>query len=211
MRGSRALPFMSRLEPLACSTSTTRRPRGDERLSAPYAFAVLEPTFDGFRNYLRAGEKLSPETLLVERAFMLNLSAPEMTVLIGGMRDLNANFRQAPHGVFTDRPETLTNDFFVNLLDVGTEWKASVESENVPNNNPDISRLNRHRSFIHARRRNTLVLEQLSAVGRGTAAPGKPRCCIGRLRSRSVSVRACRDRRGVPGIPESAFRSRHTG
>ena len=122
---------MSRLEPLACSTSTTRRPRGDERLSAPYAFAVLEPTFDGFRNYLRAGEKLSPETLLVERAFMLNLSAPEMTVLIGGMRALNANFRQTPHGVFTDRPETLTNDFFVNLLDVNTEWKASVESENV--------------------------------------------------------------------------------
>ena len=122
---------MSRLEPLACSTSTTRRPRGDERLSAPYAFAVLEPTFDGFRNYLRAGEKLSPETLLVERAFMLNLSAPKMTVLIGGMRALNANFRQTPHGVFTDRPETLTNDFFVNLLDVNTEWKASVESENV--------------------------------------------------------------------------------
>jgi catalase-peroxidase len=95
------------------------------------AFAVLEPTFDGFRNYLRAGEKVSPETLLVERAFMLNLSAPEMTVLIGGMRALNANFRQAPHGVFTARPETLTNDFFVNLLDVSTEWKASVESENV--------------------------------------------------------------------------------
>jgi catalase-peroxidase len=95
------------------------------------AFAVLEPTFDGFRNYLRAGEKLPPETLLVERAFMLNLSAPEMTVLIGGMRALNANFRQAPHGVFTDRPETLTNDFFVNLLDMRTEWKASTESENV--------------------------------------------------------------------------------
>jgi catalase-peroxidase len=95
------------------------------------AFAVLEPTFDGFRNYLRAGEKLSPETLLVERAFMLNLSAPEMTVLVGGMRALNANFRQASHGVFTDRPGTLTNDFFVNLLDMSTEWKASVESENV--------------------------------------------------------------------------------
>jgi catalase-peroxidase len=95
------------------------------------AFAVLEPTFDGFRNYLQAGEKLPPETLLVERAFMLNLSAPEMTVLIGGMRALNANFRQTPHGVFTDRPETLTNDFFVHLLDVGTEWKASMESENV--------------------------------------------------------------------------------
>ncbi len=95
------------------------------------SFAVLEPTFDGFRNYLRAGEKLSPETLLVERAFRLNLSAPEMTVLIGGMRALNANFQQAPHGVFTDRPETLTNDFFVNLLDMSTEWKASASSENV--------------------------------------------------------------------------------
>src|SRR5207253_6959358 len=109
----------------------TISPRSDERLSAPYAFAVLEPTFDGFRNYLRAGEKVSPETLLVERAFMLNLSAPEMTVLIGGMRALNANFRQAPHGVLTDRPETLTNDFFVNLLDMNTEWKASASSENV--------------------------------------------------------------------------------
>jgi len=95
------------------------------------AFAVLEPTFDGFRNYLRAGEKLAPETLLVERAFMLNLSAPEMTVLIGGMRALNANFRQTQHGVFTDRPEKLTNDFFVNLLDMSTEWKASAASENV--------------------------------------------------------------------------------
>jgi len=95
------------------------------------AFAVLEPTFDGFRNYLRAGEKVAPETLLVERAFMLNLSAPEMTVLIGGMRALNANFRQTQHGVFTDRPEKLTNDFFVNLLDMSTEWKASAASENV--------------------------------------------------------------------------------
>jgi catalase-peroxidase len=95
------------------------------------SFAVLEPMFDGFRNYLKAGEKLPPETLLVERAFMLNLSAPEMTVLIGGMRALNANAGQSPHGVFTDRPGTLTNDFFVNLLDVGTEWKASAGSENV--------------------------------------------------------------------------------
>jgi catalase-peroxidase len=94
------------------------------------SFAVLEPTADGFRNYLRAGEKLPPETLLVERAFMLNLSAPEMTVLIGGMRALNANYRQSRHGVFTDRPETLTNDFFVNLLEMSTEWKTSVSSEN---------------------------------------------------------------------------------
>ena len=88
------------------------------------SFAVLEPTADGFRNYLRAGEKLPPETLLLDRANLLTLTAPEMTVLIGGMRALNANFGQSQHGVFTDRPETLTNDFFVNLLDMGTEWKA---------------------------------------------------------------------------------------
>jgi catalase-peroxidase len=94
------------------------------------SFAVLEPTADGFRNYLRAGHELSPETLLVDRAFMLTLTAPEMTVLVGGMRALNANFGRAQHGVFTERPETLTNDFFVNLLDMGTEWKAA-SAENV--------------------------------------------------------------------------------
>jgi catalase-peroxidase len=95
------------------------------------AFAVLEPTADGFRNYLRAGEKLSAEILLLDRANLLTLTAPEMTVLIGGMRALNTNFGQSAHGVFTNRPETLTNDFFVNLLDMSTEWKASVSSENV--------------------------------------------------------------------------------
>jgi catalase-peroxidase len=94
-------------------------------------FAPLEPSADGFRNFLRPGEKLSPETLLLDRANLLTLTAPEMTVLIGGMRALNANLGQAPHGVFTDRPETLTNDFFVNLLDMGTEWKPSVSTENV--------------------------------------------------------------------------------
>jgi len=94
-------------------------------------FSVLEPTADGFRNYLRSGEILSPETLLLDRANMLTLTAPEMTVLIGGMRTLNANFGQSAHGVFTDRPETLTNDFFVNLLDMSTEWKASASAENV--------------------------------------------------------------------------------
>ena len=93
------------------------------------SFAVLEPTADGFRNYLRAGEKLSPETLLLDRANLLTLTAPEMTVLIGGMRALNANHGQSGHGVFTDRPETLTNDFFVNLVDMSTEWKPSVASE----------------------------------------------------------------------------------
>ena len=95
------------------------------------SFAVLEPAADAFRNYLRPGEKLSPETLMLERANLLTLTAPEMTVLIGGMRALNANFAKSADGVFTDRPETLTNDFFVNLLDMSTEWKASVGSENV--------------------------------------------------------------------------------
>ena len=92
------------------------------------SFAVLEPTADGFRNYLQAGEKLSPETLLLERAYLLTLTAPEMTVLIGGLRALDANHGQAQHGVFTDRPGTLTNDFFVNLLDMGTEWKPSASA-----------------------------------------------------------------------------------
>jgi catalase-peroxidase len=95
------------------------------------SFAVLEPRADGFRNYLPAGEKLSPETLLVDRAYMLTLTAPEMAVLVGGMRALNANTGRASHGVFTDRPETLTNDFFVNLLDMDTEWKVSESTENV--------------------------------------------------------------------------------
>jgi catalase-peroxidase len=89
------------------------------------SFAVLEPTADGFRNYFRDGEKLSPETRLLDRANVLTLTAPEMTVLIGGMRALNANSGGSPHGVFSDRPEALTNDFFVNLLDPGTEWRAS--------------------------------------------------------------------------------------
>jgi catalase-peroxidase len=95
------------------------------------SFAVLEPTADGFRNCLRAGERLSPGTRLLDRANLLTLTAPEMTVLIGGMRALNANVGQSKHGVFTDRPETLTNDFFVNLLDMSTEWKASASAENV--------------------------------------------------------------------------------
>jgi catalase-peroxidase len=92
------------------------------------SFAVLEPTFDGFRNYIHSGHARTPETLLVERANLLNLTVPEMTVLVGGMRALNANYKQSKHGVFTDRPETLSNDFFVNLLDMGTTW--SVASTN---------------------------------------------------------------------------------
>ena len=95
------------------------------------SFAVLEPTFDGFRNYLKIGEMLSPETLLVERAYMLNLTPPEMTVLVGGMRALNANSGESKHGVFTNRPGTLTNDFFVNLLDMSTEWTRSASAQNV--------------------------------------------------------------------------------
>ena len=93
------------------------------------SFAVLEPTADGFRNYLQAGQEGRAEDLLVERACMLTLTAPEMTVLVGGMRVLNANTGQSEHGVFTDRPGTLTNDFFVNLLDMGTEWQASSASQ----------------------------------------------------------------------------------
>ena len=94
------------------------------------SFAVLEPAADGFRNYVRADTKLPAETLLLDRANLLTLTAPEMTVLIGGLRALNANFGQSQDGVFTDRPETLTNDFFVNLLDMSTEWRASASSEN---------------------------------------------------------------------------------
>jgi catalase-peroxidase len=95
------------------------------------SFAVLEPRADGFRNYLRGGEKLAPETLLLDRAYMLDLTAPEMTVLVGGMRALGANAGGTKHGVLTDRPGTLSNDFFVNLLDDGTEWKVSASAENV--------------------------------------------------------------------------------
>jgi catalase-peroxidase len=95
------------------------------------AFAVLEPRADGFRNYVRRGAPLSPETLLLDRANLLTLTAPEMTVLVGGMRVLDANHGHSPHGVFTDRPGTLTNDFFVNLLDLGTEWTESASAENV--------------------------------------------------------------------------------
>ncbi|TAK70347.1 MAG: catalase/peroxidase HPI [Actinomycetota bacterium] len=95
------------------------------------AFAVLEPRADGFRNYLRDGEKLPPETLLLDRANLLTLTAPEMTVLVGGLRVLQANAGNSDLGVFTDRPGVLTNDFFTNLLDAGTQWKASAETENV--------------------------------------------------------------------------------
>ncbi len=90
-----------------------------------HSFAVLEPAADGFRNYLPRGHQRPAEELLVDRSQLLTLTGPEMTVLVGGMRALNANFGQSKHGVFTNRPETLTNDFFVNLLDMGTKWEAS--------------------------------------------------------------------------------------
>src|SRR5271169_3926701 len=94
------------------------------------SFAVLEPVADGFRNYLKAAYT-SAEEMLVDRAQLLTLTAPEMTVLVGGMRVLDANFGQSPHGVFTRRPGLLTNDFFVNLLDMGTVWKAVSAAEDV--------------------------------------------------------------------------------
>jgi catalase-peroxidase len=93
--------------------------------------AVLEPAADGFRNYVRKGLESAVAELLVDKAQLLNLSAPEMTVLIGGLRALDANVGQAKHGVFTTRPGTLTNDFFVNLLDMQTTWKRSAADPNV--------------------------------------------------------------------------------
>lgn len=107
--------------------------RGDasQEMTEVDSFGYLEPTADGFRNYLSPIHKRPAEELLVDKAFLLNLTAPEMTVLVGGMRALDANVGGAQHGVFTDRPGQLTTDFFVNLLDMGTEWKASESSEGV--------------------------------------------------------------------------------
>jgi catalase-peroxidase len=96
-----------------------------------HSFAVLEPTADGFRNYLRKEHEGSAAELLLDRANLLTLTAPEMTVLVGGLRVLNANFGQSKNGVFTKRPETLTNDFFINLLDMKTKWQKSATSEGV--------------------------------------------------------------------------------
>jgi catalase-peroxidase len=104
------------------------RTDASQEMTDVHAFAVMEPVADGFRNYLRKGQALSAEELLVDRAQLLNLTAPEMTVLLGGLRVLNANVGQAKHGVFTNRPETLTNDFFVNLLDMNTKWQPSNHS-----------------------------------------------------------------------------------
>ena len=107
------------------------RPDADQDHTDVHSFSVLEPRADGFRNYIRPGEKTQIERLLVDRAYMLNLTAPEMTALIGGLRVLNANYGGSKHGVFTDRPGVLSNDFFTNLLDMSTEWKVSSDSENV--------------------------------------------------------------------------------
>ena len=95
------------------------------------SFAFLEPAADGFRNYFRAGQRLSPPEMLVDRAKLLTLTVPEMTVLVGGMRALNANAGQAGNGAFTDRPGTLSNDFFVNLLDMSTAWTKSSTAEGI--------------------------------------------------------------------------------
>jgi catalase-peroxidase len=95
------------------------------------SFAVLEPKADGFRNYVRKDQPLTPETLLLERANLLTLTAPQMTELLGGLRVLGTNLGQSPHGVFTKRPGTLTNDFFVNLLDMGTEWQPGAKGDGV--------------------------------------------------------------------------------
>ena len=105
--------------------------RGDatQEMTDVESFAVLEPKADGFRNYLKPGQALSAEELLVDRAQLLTLTAPEMTVLIGGLRVLDVNFGKSQHGVFTKRPGTLTNDFFVNLLELGNEWKATSDQE----------------------------------------------------------------------------------
>ena len=96
-----------------------------------HSFAVMEPKADGFRNYLRTRNGISPEELLVDKAQLLKLTAPEMAVLVGGMRVLNANYGQTKHGVLTNRPGTLTNDFFVNLLDMNTVWQPSATAEGV--------------------------------------------------------------------------------
>src|SRR5262249_14488274 len=95
------------------------------------SFAVLEPFADGFRNYQKDTAPVTSEDLLIDKAQLLTLSAPETTVLVGGLRVLNANVGQSKHGVFTKRPETLTTDFFTNLLDMSTEWKASSAAKDV--------------------------------------------------------------------------------
>ena len=115
----------------------TRVPFGPGRTDATQewtdieSFAVLRPTADGFRNYVEAGQESPAEELLIEKAALLTLTAPEMTALVGGLRVVNANTGQGQHGVLTDRPGSLTNDFFVNLLDMDTEWSESADEVGV--------------------------------------------------------------------------------
>ena len=110
---------------------TPGRTDASEAQTDAESFAVLEPVADGFRNYVRPGEKGQIEKLLVDKAYFLDLTAPEMTALIGGLRVIGANHGGTKHGVFTQTPGALTNDFFVNLLDMGTQWKSSETAENV--------------------------------------------------------------------------------
>ena len=110
---------------------TPGRTDASQQQTDVHSFAPLEPVADGFRNYLRSGQSLPAEELLLDRAQLLTLTAPEMTVLIGGLRALNVNAGQSKHGVFTSRPETLTNDFFVNLLTMNTKWQAASKTEGV--------------------------------------------------------------------------------
>jgi catalase-peroxidase len=110
---------------------TPGRADATEAQTDPLSFAQMEPEADGFRNYFRGGQRLSPAEMLVDKAALLTLSVPEMTVLVGGMRVLNANSAQSAHGVFTSRGGTLSNDFFVNLLDMSTKWTKSVSNEGI--------------------------------------------------------------------------------
>ena len=110
---------------------TPGRTDATQEMTDSESFSVLEPVADGFRNYMQAGDHLSPETRLLDKANLLRLTAPEMTVLVGGMRALDANHGQSKHGVFTHRPGSLTSDFFVNLLDMRTAWRPSTSAENV--------------------------------------------------------------------------------
>jgi catalase-peroxidase len=110
---------------------TPGRADASEEQTDADSFSVLEPAADGFRNYTKAKYSIPLEELLVDRAQLLTLTAPEMTVLVGGMRVLNTNYGDSMHGVFTTQPETLTNDFFLNLLDMNTEWKASPDDADI--------------------------------------------------------------------------------
>lgn len=110
---------------------TPGRTDATQEMTDVKSFEVLEPTADGFRNYFDKSNNMSPPEMLVEKASLLKLSVPEMTVLVGGMRVLNANTGQNQYGVFTDKPGTLNNDFFINLLNMSTEWKKSSETEGI--------------------------------------------------------------------------------